>query len=129
MGWLTGKAIFGLARWVWALLAFAGVLLAVWWLYSTWTANPKAEARLGRNQASAASESGADAVNTVGRAGDREAGDDALTRSNEEDIRNAEGSDATVAPGARDAGLAALCRRRAYADDPRCVRDARTDPR
>lgn len=129
MGWLTGKAIFGLARWIWALLGLLAVLGALWWLYSTWTANPKAEAKLGRNQAGAAAESGSEAVNTVGRAGDREAGDDALTRDNEREIRDAEGSDAPVATPARDAGLAALCRRRAYADDPRCVRDAGAGPR
>lgn len=123
--WLTLKA----AIYVGAGLA---AVAALWWLYSAWTANPKAEARLGRNQAEAASESGADAVNTVGRAADREAAADALTRSNEEDIRNAEGADAEVAAPVRDAGLDALCKRAAYRNSLRClerVRDGGADPR
>ncbi len=102
-------------------------LLAAWWLYSFVTANPKAEARLGRNQAEAASQSGQDAVNTVGAAGEREAASDALTRSNEKDIRNAEGANAPVAAPARDAGLRGLCQRRSYNRDPKCLQF--TDPR
>lgn len=110
---------FILAHLRWFVVGIA-ILAALWWLYSAITAKPEAEARLGRNQADAASESGSDAVNTVGKAGDREAASDALTRSNDQEIRNAEGSDAKVATPARDAGLAALCRRAAYRNDPRC---------
>lgn len=116
-----------------ALYLAAGLvaLAALWWLYGAITAKPAAEARLGRNQAEAAAQSGAGAVNTVGAAGDREAAGDALTRSNEEDIRNAEGADAEVARPVADAGLAALCRRAAHRDSPRCVRlrDGGADPR
>lgn len=97
------------------------VLLALFWLYSAITANPRAKARLARNQATAALESGADAVNTVGRAADREAAADALTRDSERTIRNAEGADAAVAAPVRDAGLASLCQRRAYRSEPKCV--------
>jgi hypothetical protein len=107
------------------LLYLAGVIaacLALWWLYSAWTANPKAEARLSRNQAAAAAESGSDAVNVVGEAGEREAASDALTRENEVDIRKAPGAADPVSAEARGAGLAALCRREAYRGDPRCVR-------
>lgn len=111
---------------VWIIGAIAFLLL-LWALYSAITAKPKAEARLARNQAEAASQSGADAVNTVGRAGDREAAGDALTRSNDKDIRDAEGADATVAAPVRDAGLASLCKRRAYSRDPRCVQYADPD--
>ncbi len=98
--------------------------LALWWAYSALTGRSKAEARLGKNQAEAAAQSGADAVNVVGKAGEREADSDALTRDNEKDIRNAEGSDAVVNPASRDAGLASLCRRSAYRNDPRCVQRA-----
>lgn len=103
------------------------IILALAWLYSAITAKPKAEARLGRNQATAAQESGSDAANTVGQAGDRETADATLTRSNEKDIRNAEGADAAVAAPARDAGLRSLCKRRAYSRDTRCLQYA--DPR
>ena len=97
------------------------ILLAVFWLYSFITARPEAEARLGKNQAEAAAQSGRDAVNTVGAAGEREATSADLTRENDRDIRNAEGADATVAAPARDAGLAALCRRATYQDTKQCV--------
>lgn len=123
--WLTLRA--GLY-----ILAGLAALAALWWLYSAITANPKAEARLGRNQADAAAESGADAVNTVGRAADREAAIEELTRDNERSIRNAEGSDAEVAAPVRDAGLDALCRRAAYRNSLRClerVRDGGADSR
>jgi hypothetical protein len=96
------------------------VIAALFWLYSAITASPKAEARLGRNQATAAQESGSDAVNTVGAAGDREAASNDLTRSNDRDIRNAPGAAAPVSAEARSAGLSALCKRAAYKDDPRC---------
>ncbi len=102
------------------LIALA-ILAGLWWLYSYVTAAPKAEAKLGRNQAEAALQGGQDAVNTVGAAADREAASDALTRSNEVEIRNAQGADAVVAAPARDAGLRALCRRAAYHSDPKCV--------
>lgn len=105
-------------------LYLAGALAALallCWLYAAITASPKAEARLGRNTTEAAQESGSDAVNTVGEAGDREAASEDLTRSNEKAIRDAEGADAAVAAPARDAGLQALCRRAAYRDSPRCV--------
>lgn len=122
----------------WLTLKVAGYIIgalvligALWWLYSAITANPKAEARLARNQSEAASQSGADAVNTVGRAGEREAAGDALTRENDSAIRNAEGADAEVGAGVNDAGLQALCRRASHRDSARCVelRQRGTDPR
>lgn len=107
------------------------VIFALWWLYSALTANPRAEARLGRNQAEAAAESGADAVETIARGAERNAEIDATTRENEGNIRNAEGADAKVGAGVNDAGLTALCRRAAHRDSPRCVRlrDERADTR
>lgn len=113
--WLTLKV----AGYIVTALAVIG---ALWWLYSAITANPKAEARLSRNQAQAASESGSDAVNVVGAAGEREAASDALTRSNEADIRNAPGSADPVSAEARAAGITALCKRAAYRNDPRCAK-------
>lgn len=103
-----------------AALALVALLWALWAAYSALTAGPKAEARLGRNQATAASQSGSDAVNTVGKAGDREAASNDLTRTNEAAIRNAPGANDPVSAEARAAGITALCRRAAYKDDPRC---------
>ena len=96
------------------------VLALAWWGYRALTADARTEARLARNQAEAASQSGSDAVNVVGAAGDREAASDVLTRSNEAAIRNAKGAADPVSAEARSAGISALCRRAAYKDDPRC---------
>lgn len=79
-----------------------------------------AQSRLDRAQTQATINSGADAVNTVGTVSSNEAQANDLTRSNDRDIRNAEGSNAVVNPAARDAGLRALCLRRAYRDTPKC---------
>ncbi len=105
------------------------VLLVVAFLTvrSMLTAGPKAEARLGKTQAEAAAQSGSDAVNTVGKAGEREAAIAELDRTNEKGIRDAEGSDAAVNPAARDAGRNSLCKRAAYREHPKCVQ--RADPR
>lgn len=81
-----------------------------------------AQARVERSQSEAAANSAADAINAVSAAGEREAGSEALTRSNEQQIRNAQGANDHVNPAVRDAGIAALCRRQAYANDPRCKR-------
>jgi biopolymer transport protein ExbB/TolQ len=81
-----------------------------------------AQSRVERSQAEAASNSAADAIGTVAASGKAEAASEELTRSNERDIRNAEGAGDSVKPAVRDAGIAALCRRKAYANDPRCRR-------
>jgi hypothetical protein len=75
-----------------------------------------------RSQAEAAANSAADAIGTVAASGEAERASEDLTRINEQQIRAAEGSNAAVNPAARDAGIAALCRRQAYRDDPRCKR-------
>lgn len=77
-------------------------------------------ARLGEESARSASASGRDAVATVGAATRREAESADLTRTNEQEIRNAQGADVPVDPAVRDAGLGGLCRRSAYRDDERC---------
>ena len=79
-----------------------------------------AQSRVDRSQAEAASNSAADAVGTVAASGEASAASEALTRSNEQTIRAAEGANAPVNPAARNAGITALCRRQAYANDPRC---------
>ena len=120
-GWL-GPRFAKLAK---PLLIGVGVLLlclAVWVSVEAWQFfhSPAPQSRVGTSQAAAASNSAADAVNTVAASGEASAASEALTRSNERDIRNAQGSDAPVNPAARDAGLHALCLRDAYRADPRC---------
>jgi predicted lipid-binding transport protein (Tim44 family) len=79
-----------------------------------------AQSRVEHSQAQAASNSAADAVGTVARSGEAESASEALTRSNEQQIRAAPGANDKVNPAVRDAGIAALCRRDAYRNDPRC---------
>ncbi len=79
-----------------------------------------AQARVERSQAEAASNSAADAIGTVVRSGEASAASEELTRSNEKEIRNADGANDKVKPGVRDAGLASLCRRPSYRDSERC---------
>lgn len=110
-------------------LMIAGALLLILgllWLNSCQQARTaKTQADLAKGQAGAAMESGQDAVNTIGNRMGADAAGDALTRENEDAIRNAEGASAPVAAGVRDAGLASLCRRDSYKHDARCVHVAR----
>ena len=99
-------------------------LLALWWLYSFITASPKAEARLGRNQAEAALQNGVDAVGAVGKQQASEAVTDTLTKENDNAIRSASGASAPVDPALRDAWLRSVCRRRSARGDPKCVQYA-----
>lgn len=100
------------------------VLAALWWLYSALTANPRAEARLGRNQAEAALDNGRDAVGAVGKQQAGEAATDTLTRENDSAIRSAPGAAAPVDPALRDAWLRSVCKRRSASRDPKCVQFA-----
>jgi ABC-type protease/lipase transport system fused ATPase/permease subunit len=84
--------------------------------------NKAAQIRVEQSQAQAASNSAADAIGTVARSGEAERASEELTRSNEQQIRAAQGANDKVNPAVRDAGIAALCRRQAYASDPRCKR-------
>lgn len=79
-----------------------------------------AQSRVERSQGEAASNSAADAINTVSRSGESERASEDLTRSNEQEIRHADGANDPVNPASRDAGRRALCMRRAYRDDPQC---------
>ena len=109
------------ARAIMFALAALFILAVIIGGYNAITAKPKAEARLGKNQAESATASGRDAANTVGTAGARDAGIDATTRENERNIRNAQGADAPVAAPVRDAGLVSLCRRASHLHDPKCL--------
>lgn len=79
-----------------------------------------AQAKVERSQAEAASKSAADAIGTVRASGEAERASEELTRSNEKEIRNAEGANDPVNPAVRDAGLRSLCRRPAYRNNERC---------
>jgi Flp pilus assembly protein TadB len=79
-----------------------------------------AQSRMEASQAQAQSNSAADAINAVAASGRNEAASEDLTRSNERDIRAAQGANDKVNPAVRDAGITALCRRQAYRNDPRC---------
>jgi hypothetical protein len=79
-----------------------------------------AQSRMERSQAEAAAESAKDAIGTVSRSGEAAAASEELTRSNEKEIRNAQGADERVGAGVNAAGLRALCLRHTYRNDPRC---------
>ena len=105
----------------WIALAALGLLLAI--------AGPAAcrklhseqvRARLGEEQARAATRSGEDAVATVGAAGHREQQSDRMSEDHEKQIRKAPGASAPVDPAVRDIGLGSLCERAAYRDSERC---------
>ncbi len=82
------------------------------------------EAKLANGQGQAATQSGRDAVQTVGNQSAAEAQVDATTKENENAIRSAPGANAPVDPAARDAGLRALCGRKANRGNPKCVQFA-----
>jgi hypothetical protein len=79
-----------------------------------------AQSRVERSQAEAASNSAADAINTVTGVGTNQAASEDLGRTNERDIRASEGANTKIGAGVNAAGRAALCKRAAYRDDPKC---------
>jgi hypothetical protein len=79
-----------------------------------------AQSRVERSQAEAASNSAADAINAVMGVGANQAASEDLGRTNERDIRAAEGADTRIGAGVNLAGRKALCKRAAYRDDPKC---------
>lgn len=82
-----------------------------------------AEARLNRNVAGAAVESGQDAVQTAGTVAAHEAASDETGRINDAEIRNAPGADQAVPAAVDAAARSSLCRRAAYRLDPACLRE------
>lgn len=104
-----------------AVLAVVILLLGLLQVRSCQQARQQAaQSRVDKGQAAAARESAADAVDTVSGVSANQSASEELTRSNEREIRNAEGSDDPVNPAVRDAGLRSLCRRAAARNDPRC---------
>jgi type II secretory pathway component PulM len=77
-----------------------------------------AQHKVERAQTGALTNSAADAVNTVGNVSTNAASSEALTRSNERSIRDAEGSSDKVNPAVRDAGFASLCKRASFRNSP-----------
>jgi negative regulator of sigma E activity len=115
----------GLATRTIAMIVAACVLVAVGaFVVHSWDKrrSEAAQSRVQHSQSEALSNSGADAVNTVAASVKAAAASEELTRSNEQQIRAAQGANDKVNPAVRDAGIAALCRRQAYANDPRCHR-------
>lgn len=82
--------------------------------------NKAAQSRVERSQGEAASNSAADAINAVTGVGANQAASEELGRTNERDIRAAEGANTKIGPGVDAAGRKALCKRAAYRDDPKC---------
>lgn len=98
---MIGRFILAHLRWF---LLGAALIVAGVWLYNTWTAKPKAEAKLGKNQTGAAIESGSDAVNTVGARGKAETDLDRKVNDANDKVGRA-----TDAAGADAAGRDGLC--------------------
>jgi hypothetical protein len=82
--------------------------------------NLGAQNRTTEGQLGAAKDSASDAIATTGNTAAGERASEDLTRTNEKEIRNAEGASQSVNPGVRDAGIRSLCRRPSYRNDPRC---------
>ena len=114
-----------------ALIAGALVLvgLAGWFIIAALTDGKAAqiEATIAGNRADAASQSGGDAVQTVGDQAAGETAIDDLTRSNSNEIRSADGADAPVSSDLRGAGMRSLCRRAAYRDSEKCLQQPAAD--
>lgn len=124
MGWLAERFGKGAAR-VILFLSVAAIVLALMFLTQcATTRNAKTEANASKGQAGASMASGSDAVDAVGNVQASEQATDQVTKENNDAIRNAEGADAPVAAPVRDAGLASLCRRASYRNDPRCLQHA-----
>lgn len=122
-GWLTRYGVRALAA-----LVLLALLAALFVQRSCSTArSATAAAKLATGQAGAAIASGHDAADTIGNRMAGDAAGEAITRENDDAIRNARGADAPVDPAASAAGLRSLCRRAAYRGDPQCVQYA--DPR
>ena len=97
------------------------VVATVWFVQSCDSRRNKgAQSRVDTSQQGAATNSAADAINTVTGVGSNQAASEELGRDNERDIRAAEGANSKIGAGVSAAGIRALCKRKAYADDPKC---------
>jgi uncharacterized protein HemX len=79
-----------------------------------------AQQKVTQGQLTATQNSAADAVNTATGVGANAAASEELGRKNSEQIHAAPGANDRVNAGVDAAGRAALCRRAAYRDDPKC---------
>ena len=123
MGILSGRPVLGLARWIWAVILVAALILAGFLLANSLARGngKKVEAELRAGQADAGIASGQDAANTVAGAGAREGAIDQQTRDNEHAIHSAPGADNPVDNAVHGVGIDGLCKRAAYHRDPRCL--------
>jgi len=102
------------------------VVALIWLTFHWWqsSVNSGAEARLAQSQGQAATQSAKDAINATGAVSARSEAEDTQTRETDHAIRKAEGANAPVSHAVNDAGIAGLCKRRAYRCDPKCVQRA-----
>lgn len=110
---ITGKVIAALV-----LLVLVAVVFQV--RSCTMARQQAAQSKVDRGQAGAARESAQEAIKTQGEVNKRGDASEDLTRTNEEEIRNAKGADQAVDPGVSAAGRNSLCRRAAYSNHPSC---------
>lgn len=113
----TREAVIAIALIV-ATLIVGGVVV-----YNIWQGRQtaKTENKLNTKKGDASLQSGQDAVQALGNQQAAEQKTDAVTQENNDAIRKADGADAPVAAGVRDAGLASLCRRASHRRDPKCM--------
>lgn len=116
---------FAMPRWGWSVLGILAVVIATALLVRSCDSrrDKAAQSRVDASQGQAQAESGKDAIDTVSRAGEAQAASEGQSRRAEQDIRSASGAGDAVNPAARDAGLAALCKRAIYRNHPRCRKD------
>lgn len=116
--------MFGLSTLAVRIIAVLAVLLLVGGFLgvrSCQRANERAaQSRVDRGQGEAFKGSAGEAVNVITGVAANESAGAAIGRENEEEIRNAKGSDQRVDPAANNAGLRALCRRASRRSDPAC---------
>lgn len=116
--------MFGLSPIVTKLIGAAIAALLVIGLYygarHYFTAGLVAQSKVDQGQSGAFHNSASDAVDTIGNVSANQAAGVEIGRQNEEEIRNAKGSDVRVHPDANAAGLRALCRRASHRNDPAC---------
>ena len=102
------------------------VIALIWLAFHWWqsSVNSGAEARLAQSQGQAVTQSAKDAINATGAVSARSEAEDTQTRETDHAIRKAEGANAPVSHAVNYAGIAGLCKRRAYRCDPKCVQRA-----
>lgn len=74
--------------------------------------------RVDQGQLGALANSSADSSATQGNVASNAAASEDLSRSNEQDIRHAQGADQIITPASRDSGFASLCKRASFRNNP-----------